>query len=429
MKALTNPRAIACSIIHQITQHKDSLASLDNTLQHYPLTEQNRRLVYLLCYGVFRHFFYLEYIFNLQAQGKTKPKVRLLAIIGLYQIIFMHKPLHASINETVNACDELNISNAKSFINALLRQVDKASLPSYHHFRELPDWLYGKLKKHYAHELNNIITNSNTQPPVFLRLNKQQNPEQFLKTLNDNNIGYSTTSIDNCLQLNEAQNIHELPLFSQGFFSVQDQSAQLAAHILAPQAQERILDACAAPGGKSAHLLELCPDIELTIMDNNAKRFERIKENLARTQLHELNIHYAIHDATAPLNENILFDKILIDAPCSATGVIRRNPDIKILRTPEEVKDIVQIQQNILDNLAIYLKPNGLLLYATCSVLPEENDKQIANFLQTHCEFTVIDIPMIDNKLKQVHGYQILPTQNGGDGFYYCLLQKMRETS
>ncbi|WP_440616979.1 16S rRNA (cytosine(967)-C(5))-methyltransferase RsmB [Cysteiniphilum sp. 6C5] len=425
MKTLTNPRAIACSIIHQITQHKDSLASLDITLQHYSLTEQNRRLVYLLCYGVFRQFFYLEYIFNLQAQGKTKPKVRLLAMIGLYQIIFMHKPLHASINETVSACDELNVSNAKSFINALLRQIDKASLPSNHHFKEFPDWLYGKLKKHYANELDNIITNSNIQPPVFLRLNQQQSPEQVLKALQDNNIGYKTTTIDNCLQLNEAQNINDLPLFSQGFFSVQDHSAQLAAHILAPQTQEKILDACAAPGGKSAHLLELCPDIELTIMDNNAKRFERIKENLARLQLDKLNIDYAIQDASEPLSKNILFDKILIDAPCSATGVIRRNPDIKVLRTPEEVKEIVQIQQRILDNLVSYLKPNGLFLYATCSILPEENDKQMANFLQTHYEFTVVDIPMMDNKLKQVHGYQILPTQNSGDGFYYCLLQKI----
>ncbi|MDA0910854.1 MAG: 16S rRNA (cytosine(967)-C(5))-methyltransferase RsmB, partial [Proteobacteria bacterium] len=377
------------------------------------------------CYGVFRHFFYLEHIFNLQAQGKTKPKVRLLAMIGLYQIIFMHKPLHACINETVNACDELNINNAKSFINALLRQIDKAMLPTSDHFKELPDWLYGKLKKHYSSALDSMITNSNIQPPVFLRLNQQQNPEQFLKTLNDNNIGYKTTTIDNCIQLNEAQNIYELPLFSQGFFSVQDQSAQLAAHILAPHTHEKILDACAAPGGKSAHLLELCPDIELTIMDNNAKRFERIKENLARLQISDLNIHYEIHDATAPLKEDISFDKILIDAPCSATGVIRRNPDIKVLRTPEEVKEIVQIQQRILHNLATYLKPNGLLLYATCSILPEENDKQIANFLQTHSEFTVIDIPMMDNRLKQIQGYQILPTQNGADGFYYCLLQKI----
>ncbi|WP_440683708.1 16S rRNA (cytosine(967)-C(5))-methyltransferase RsmB [Cysteiniphilum halobium] len=424
MKALTNPRAIACSIIHQITQHKDSLASLDTKLDNHPLTEQNRRLVYLLCYGVFRHFFYLEYIFNLHAQGKTKPKVQLLAMIGLYQIIFMHKPRHACINETVNACGELNINNSKSFINALLRQVDKAILPSSNHFKELPDWLYGKLKKHYPNKINTLIENSNIQPPVFLRLNKQQNPKQFINALKGNNIRYKATTINDCLQLNEVQNINTLPLFAQGYFSVQDQSAQLAAHILTPKAQEKILDACAAPGGKSAHLLELCPEIELTIMDNNTKRFKRITENLARLQLNGLNIHYAIHDATEPLRENILFDKILIDAPCSATGVIRRNPDIKVLRTPEEVKDIVQIQQRILNNLTSYLKPNGLLLYATCSILPEENDKQMANFLQTHPAFHVIDIPMIDNKLKQVHGYQILPTEDGGDGFYYCLLQK-----
>ena len=142
MKTLTNPRAIACSVIHQITQHKDTLASLDTTLEHYALTEQNRCLVYLLCYGVFRHFFYLEHIFNLQAKSKTKSKVRILAMIGLYQILFMHKPLYACINETVNACDELNINNVKSFINALLRQIDKMTLPTSNDFKEFISYVH-----------------------------------------------------------------------------------------------------------------------------------------------------------------------------------------------------------------------------------------------------------------------------------------------
>ena len=427
MNKLTNPRAIACHIIHQIAQNKTSLIHLESFLPSYDLSEQNRRLVYVLCYGVFRHFFYLNNLLSEHEKGKTKAKPRILALVGLYQVLFMKKPIHAVINETVNACRELKLSNAKSFINGLLRQIDKQqSLAQANDFQELPDWLYGKLKKHYPNDIQSIIRNSNTQAPLFLRLNQQKNQTELSLAFKQQNICYHTTDIPYCIRLNEAQSITELPFFTEGFFSVQDASAQLAAHILQPKPQEKILDACAAPGGKSTHLLETCPKIELTIMDNNPKRFERIKENLTRLQQDKLNIHLLIQDAAEKLESNTQFDKILLDAPCSATGVIRRNPDIKVLRTPEDVQSIVKLQRQILINLSEYLKPKGLMLYATCSILPEENEKQMAKFLQEHPQFKPLNIPLLDQNTKQNYGYQILPQAEGGDGFYYCLLHKNR---
>lgn len=422
---MENPRAIACHIIHQIMQNKDSLAHLDTRLNAYSLSEQNRRLVYAICYGVFRHFFYLNHLFDQWAKGKTKAQVRVLALIGIYQILFMRKPIHAAINETVNACNELNLGNTRTFINALLRKIaHEQNLPDIESFQELPDWLYGKLKKHYPLEINAITQNSNRQPPIFLRLNQQRSQTELSGAFKQKNIQYRLTEVPYCICLAETQNISELPFFAAGCFSVQDASAQLAAHILQPKPSEKILDACAAPGGKSTHLLELCPEIELSIMDNNAKRFERIKENLIRLKLDKLNIHLLIQDATGQLDPELQFDKILLDAPCSATGVIRRNPDIKVLRTPEEVKEIANLQGRILDNLACQLKPDGLLLYATCSILPEENEKQITQFLDAHPYFQALDIPLLAKTIKQKYGYQILPQPNGGDGFYYCLLQK-----
>ncbi|WP_116963956.1 16S rRNA (cytosine(967)-C(5))-methyltransferase RsmB [Fastidiosibacter lacustris] len=426
MLALNNPRAIACHIIHQIVQHKESLIHLDQLLKAYNLDRQNTRLVYVLCYGVFRHFFYLDACVDRLAKSKTKAKIRLISMVGLYQLLFMNKAKHALIHETVEACQELNLENAKGFINALLRKValDSTVLPPMIGFPEIPDWLYGKLKKHYPYDIKCLIDESNKQAPMFLRLNQQKNQTELLTTLKQQGIEYHITDLPYCIYLQQACNIDELPLFDEGFYTVQDLSAQYAAHILQPKPNEKVLDACAAPGGKSTHLLEYCPDIQLTIMDNNQKRFPRIKENIKRLQQLKLNITFLLHNATQALPQNSQFDKILIDAPCSATGVIRRHPDIKVLRTPEEVKSIVETQKAILNNLWQYLKPNGLMLYATCSILPEENDKQINSFLQNHLDAYILDIPILNFKAKQQHGYQLFPKTRAGDGFYYCLIQK-----
>ncbi|MBK2124058.1 16S rRNA (cytosine(967)-C(5))-methyltransferase RsmB [Fangia hongkongensis] len=428
MSSLTNPRAIACTIIHDILQNKDSLIHLDKRLNAYQLSEQNRKLVYLITYGVFRHYFYLTTLLHSMLEKKTKAKVKTMLLVGLYQLIFMKKAKESSyaiVDETLKGLDQLQLSQAKGFINALLRKIDKNKLTQYTPDTDAPDWLIGKLNKYYgAQKAKEIIRESNLQASTFLRLNERHNIKESLQLLSAENVTYKETTLPNCIELIGNYNIAQLAGFPEGRFSVQDFSAQFAAHILDPKADECILDACAAPGGKSTHLLEKCKEISLYIMDNNEKRFSRIYENIARLQQSDLNIHYLCQDASLPLDNTPQFDKILLDAPCSATGVIRRHPDIKVLREADEVKEITKIQAKILRNLWLYLKPNGQLLYATCSILPEENEKQIHAFLSETADAKHEDIAALSQQTKLQYGYQLLPQSHKGDGFYYCLLRK-----
>ncbi|WP_119344860.1 16S rRNA (cytosine(967)-C(5))-methyltransferase RsmB [Facilibium subflavum] len=419
---MKNSRAIACEIIHKITQHQISLISIDQLLSHENISDQDRRFIYAICYGVFRHYFYLEQHLLQICKQKTKAKVKSLLLTALYQLIFMHQPKHAIINETVNACKALKLNAVCGFVNVALKNF-KSHLPPYDPAKDMPDWLIGKLQKHYDNA-DDIVIQSNSQPPVFIRLNQQKNQTELLKRFQKNNIAFDTTVLPYCLKLNKNYNIAQLPGFNEGLFSVQDLSAQYAAHILAPKPNEHILDACAAPGGKTAHLLEKCTEISLTIADCNEKRFAKIHENLTRLKLDDkLKLAFLRCDITQKQFHK-QFDKILLDAPCSATGVIRRHPDIKVLRTPEEIKTIVEIQRKLLANLWPQLKPGGMLLYVTCSILPEENDKQISQFLLTHTNVTVLDISIFNHESRKKYGYQLLPKTDQGDGFYYCLLRK-----
>ncbi len=212
-----------------------------------------------------------------------------------------------------------------------------------------------------------------------------------------------------------------LPGFTEGLVSVQDSAAQLAAPLVAPQAGMRVLDACAAPGGKTGHLLEICNDIELIALDVEEKRLQRVNENL-----HRLNLRAKLISADASHSDwwdGIHFDRILLDAPCSATGVIRRHPDIKMLRQPDDIPRLIALQATILENLWSMLTPGGMLVYATCSVLPQENAEQLANFLANHDDAEEQPIVADWGRADRV-GRQILPDQDGMDGFYYACIKK-----
>ena len=426
LQKTSNARAIAATIVHRIIQREISMMQLQKIILQHSLNPQGSRLVYTLCYGVFRHYFYLQDCLSTIIRKKTKAKIKTLLLIGLYQLIFMHKAKtakHALINETVEAAKILKLGPASGFINASLRQLDIASLPIYNPSTEMPEWLIAEIVRYYPQTAKNIIANSNQQAPLFLRLNAQKNQALIVQALNNKNINHQTTHLPGCLLLPEAHSVDELPGFYQGDFSIQDISAQYAGFILQPQDNEVILDACAAPGGKTTHLLELCPNIELIVLEKNKQRLTKITDNLRRLQQSELNINIKHQDARAPIGSGECFDKILLDAPCSATGVIRRHPDIKVLRSADEVANIVKLQKEILDNLWNFLKPGGLLLYVSCSILPPENSEQMAKFLARHPNAEVIDIPLLSAYQSNI-GYQILPNTQQGDGFYYCLLEK-----
>ena len=273
---------------------------------------------------------------------------------------------------------------------------------------------------------------------MTLRVNQLSHTrEQYLKLLEDKGLAARACPLtQQGVLLEQAVAVEQLPLFNEGAVSVQDSAAQLCAEYLAPQNGEIILDACAAPGGKTLHLMESCPELkQLTAIDVSAKRLERVTENIKRVmpQL-ESKISLIAADANDIEQwwDSELFDRILLDAPCSATGVIRRHPDIKRIRQPSEVDALIQTQQKLLNNLWKTLKPGGTLLYATCSVLPEENVMQIKRFLNTHNDAQTIDFKVSLGQNTE-YGMQLLPTveinnntnvQGNSDGFFYCLLQK-----
>ncbi|MFZ9035677.1 MAG: 16S rRNA (cytosine(967)-C(5))-methyltransferase RsmB [Francisellaceae bacterium] len=424
---MKNARAIACDIIYSVIKAQSSLITLDQDVARFKLNDQDRRLIYAIGFGVFRHYFFLNHVLANVVQKKPKPKLYCLLLIGGYQLLYMRKPNHAVINETVSACSELKLQAYQKFVNAILRKIattKEAILTQSESFVDLPNWLSNQLAQHYRHKFQALSENSNKHAPMFIRLNRQKNPQAVLESLAQRKIDYTTTSQPYCLKLTDAIDVGNDPVFQRGFYSVQDISAQYAATIISPKNGETILDACAAPGGKTTHLLEIAPKCHLTAVDSHATRLTLIRENLKRLNQDNLNIQLIHGDASQDNDKlTVSFDKILVDAPCSATGVIRRHPDIKVLRHAKDVDAIAVTQRQILSHLWQYLKPGGQLLYATCSILPQENNEQIQAFIEKQTDALVVDIALLAPYATDI-GYQILPGDENGDGFYYCLLQK-----
>jgi len=278
-----------------------------------------------------------------------------------------------------------------------------------------------KFKKDYPDSYQEIFIENNNQAPMSIRVHPSIERDDFKAQLQNENISSELSKIaPQALVLDDAVNITSLPGFENGSCYVQDISAQLAAPLISPKKGERILDACCAPGGKTTHLAELCPDAEIIAIDNDKMRLLRVQENIDRLQ--NKNVKIMLGDATRhDWWDKKMFDKILIDAPCSGTGVIRRHPDIKLLRKPRDVSEVTKIQALILDNLWALLKPGGELVYATCSVLKDENENQINAFLQRSGDAKNEEISLSWGE--GLIGKQQLP-EHKYDGFYYAKLIK-----
>ena len=274
-----------------------------------------------------------------------------------------------------------------------------------------------------------ILEANQQKAPLWLRVNNRQiSTEQFCAALADEQIAYSQpiAGLPSAILLDMPADVITLPGYQQGWFSVQDAAAQYAGWLLAPAKNDRLLDACCAPGGKTSHLLELADDTELTALDKDPARLVRVTENLERLKL---SAKVLAADAANPASwwDGQMFDKILLDVPCSATGVIRRHPDIRWLRKKSDIAPLVQLQQQILQHCWALLAPGGKLLYATCSVLPAENQQQISLFLANNADAVLLPTTLpasneIDSTAQP--GWQLLPGQLNRDGFYYALLQK-----
>jgi 16S rRNA (cytosine967-C5)-methyltransferase len=399
-----------------------------------------------ISYGVLRWYYRLDPLLagfiSKPLKGKKKI-IHYLLLAGVYQLLYLDKADYAIVKETVDVCDELKQSWAKGLVNAILRrllrqlQSEKIQLltpfnQSYEQRYAYPQWLVTTIKQSWNKEasVEAILSAGNERPPMTLRLHPDVLPENYQQMLAEAHIEINTEAMrqfnPQMLVLNKPQSVDSLPLFSEGKVSVQDGAAQLAALILSPQKQERVLDACAAPGGKTMHLLEHQPALKnLTALDVSEERLQKVRQNARRLNASMQQLEVLSGDAAlSDWWNGQPYDRILLDAPCSATGVIRRHPDIKLLRRPEDIVQLSNLQAQILENLWTMLKPGGQLLYATCSILREENDQQIGAFLEHHQEDAVEEPITAQWGRAMKFGRQILPGESGFDGFYYALLKK-----
>lgn len=434
-----NPRLAAARALTAVLSGKASLGSslppqLDKVEHH------DRALAQDLAFGAARWQPRLQLLADrlLDKPFKAADKdVEALLLIGLYQLLHSRIPAHAAIGETVGCAGALKKPWAKGLLNAVLRRAQRehealfAELerdPVLHSAH--PRWLQKALKAHWPQHWQAICAANNAHPPLILRVNRRHGSrDAYLEELRSAGLAAEpcTFSRDG-VRLLQPCDVTTLPGFKQGRVSVQDEAAQLAAELLELAPGQRVLDACAAPGGKTCHLLEVEPALrEVVAVDLEAKRLARVRENLERLQLDATLIAADGRD-TAAWWDGTPFQRILLDAPCSATGVIRRHPDIKLTRQPEDIPALAQLQGELLDALWPTLAPGGILLYATCSVLPTENSETIAAFLARTPDAQEVAIAG-EFGLQPAHGRQLLPQLDGHDGFYYAKLIKTAVTS
>ncbi|OOE33963.1 16S rRNA (cytosine(967)-C(5))-methyltransferase [Salinivibrio kushneri] len=423
-----NVRAAAARVLYHVVDQGQSLS------QQLPLAQQqiaprDAALLQEMCYGTLRWLPRLEYIVQALMDKPLKDKQRVfhhLLLVGLYQISYMRIPAHAAVAETVNATKPLKRPQLRGLINAILRnyQRDQAALDQASQAHEAglychPSWLLKRLQAAYPSNWQDIVAANHQKAPMWLRVNRQYHSrESYHAELQQAGIGASThPDAMDALKLDAPCDVSRLPGFDQGWVSVQDAAAQLAVDYLQPASAEHILDCCAAPGGKTCHILEHQPDAIVTAIDADENRLSRIKENLSRLGLHAEVKHADAREPSA-WHQGPTFDRILLDAPCSATGVIRRHPDIKWLRRDSDIHALVTLQAEILDAMWQQLAPGGTLVYATCSVLPDENREQIRAFLAREPS------AILRTGTQTQPGRQILPGEDDMDGFYYACLEK-----
>ncbi|ACE84794.1 16S rRNA (cytosine(967)-C(5))-methyltransferase RsmB [Cellvibrio japonicus] len=426
-------RAAATQVLAQILRQQGSLSSLLPAMS-VKIAEQDRPLLQQLCFGVCRYYPQLQAYTSLLLDKPLRAKdsdVQALLLLGLYQLIHTRIPDHAAIGETVEVTRDIKKAWATKLVNGVLRQFQRdqqtlgEKLASDRAFSSNhPDWLEGMLRKSWPQQTDSLLAANNEHPPFTLRLNtRHMSRDDYLAQLRALDIAAGATPFSPYgITLVQACDPRSLPGFAQGLISVQDEAAQLSGDLLQLAPGLRVLDACCAPGGKTGHLLEIEPRMKVTAMDVEERRLQRVRDNLGRLGV---TADIRCGDGTRPEAwwDGEPYDRILLDAPCSATGIIRRHPDIKVLRTPEEIARLAQLQGQLLDSLWPLLKPGGILLYATCSVMPRENTRVVEAFIQRQPEARcdTLDVPW---GLLQPCGRQLLPQPEGHDGFYYARLRK-----
>ncbi len=390
-----------------------------------------------IAYGVLRWLGALEW---LAAQLLKKPlknkdrDIQRLVLVGLFELWKSEGGEHAAVHQTAEGARQLGKPWATGLINAVLRRFQREKsdwlqkLSARPERFSHPEWLLDRLRADWPDHWQEVAEANNRQAALWLRINQArgsvENVEQAF-----HEAGYETMRHEHAsmaLKITPSAPVEQLPGFSEGLWSVQDPAAQLAPGWLDAQPGERILDACAAPGGKTCHLLEASPQSQVLALDRSASRLERVKENAARLGFaDDPRLQIRQGDAADPSAwwDDQPFDRILLDAPCTALGVIRRHPEIKWLRSPEQVDEAVALQASLLSQLWPTLKPGGILVYATCSILGDENSRQIRRFLESQEDAQAADPEVAYGQAGEA-GVQILPGEADMDGFFYARIRK-----
>jgi len=430
-------RAAAAQVVDAVIT---SGKSLDTALPDHEaqVAREDRALLRLLCYGTLRHHWRLQSWIGQLLDKPLKPKdsvVNALLAIGLYQLTETRIPDHAVVSQTVEASRVLRRPKLAGLLNAVMRRflredIASAAPGTAEATHDHPQWLIDAISNDWPGHADAILAANNARAPMWLRVDASRaTGRDYVQMLQDAGLAAEAfDAIDGAVKLAEPAPVEALPGFAEGLFSVQDAAAQLAAPWLLQGDGGRVLDACAAPGGKSGHLLELGGgEIDLTCLDRDAKRLEAVASNLDRLGR---SATLLCGDASTPQSwwDGTAFDAILLDAPCSATGVIRRHPDIKLLRRASDIAPLAALQRRLLDSVWPLLAPGGRLLYVTCSVLAAENDAVLRPFIEATADARQ-DGALQNNNIRDLMqrkacGFQVLPGTADMDGFYYACLEK-----
>lgn len=435
--AATNLRVAAAEIIDAVVSRGQSLdAAL--ALHEGRVSERDRSSVRMISYGTLRYHWRLRGWIDQLIQKPLKKKDRVIHALlaaGLFQMTQMRIPDHAVVTETVDAVRLLQRPKLAGLVNACLRRFARESMSNslpqtvsaeWNH----PQWFVETMKRDWPDDWQQILTANDQRAPMWLRNNQRsQSADVYQQQLHQADIGAERhAGLDNALRLHEPAAVQILPAFANGAASVQDGAAQIAAQWLTLCQPQRVLDACAAPGGKTAHLLEAgADDVQVVAIDHDESRLQSVRDTLDRIGR---SATILAADASKPEEwwDGEVFDAILLDAPCSATGVVRRHPDIKLLRRASDIQRLAKLQRNLLAALWPLLAPGGQLLYVTCSVIGAENDDVVAEFLQENDQAVENDV-LPNNNIRDLMrrkacGYQVLPGTADLDGFYFACLQK-----
>ena len=434
-KAAGPVRVAAAKAISDVIQG----ASLSRVLPKFQETvwPTDRSLLAEVCYGTCRYYHLFSRVLQQMLKKPLRKRdtdIRALLLSGFYQIAKMRTAPHAVVDESVKAARLLGKPALSGMVNGVLRRfqreqdtlLEQASRDQASAYA-LPAWLYQQLQTDWQAKAAGICEALLAAPPLVLRVNlQQQDVKEYLNRLEHEELSASNVSgVDTAVLVDKPVPVEKLPGFYDGCVSVQDAGAQLAAELLDPEAGSQVLDACAAPGGKTCHMLERQPGLKMTAIDIDQARIKKITSNLERLKL---EAEVVCGDAANPtgLWSNKQYDAILLDVPCSATGVLRRHPDIRMLRHQQDIAGLVSQQRSIMEHIWPLLKPGGRMLYATCSLLSAENEKQVDWFLKRDDVFELPLEPRVEH-VKRSHGIQTVPGVCNMDGFYYALLKKTDE--